>query len=207
MQVILLERIRKLGQMGETVTVKDGYARNFLLPKGKALRATKANEAYFESQRAQLEARNLEQQSEAQSIADKLDGQSYVLVRQAGENGQLYGSVASRDIVDAVSDGGVTIGRQQVNLDKPIKEIGLHDIEIHLYADVDAKITINVARSEEEAERQARGENVLTAGDDEDEAAEALESAEALFEEGADAELSTDDDSGETQEEETAETE
>jgi len=160
MEVILLERVAKLGQMGETVRVKDGFARNFLLPRGKALRATEANKKRFESQRAQLEARNLELKSEAQKIQTELDGKTFVIIRQAGETGQLYGSVATRDIAEAVSAGGVTIARNQVVLTTPIKSIGLHQVPLHLHPEVDASISLNVARSPEEAERQLRGEEI-----------------------------------------------
>jgi large subunit ribosomal protein L9 len=160
MQVILLERVAKLGQMGETVRVKDGYARNFLLPRGKALRATEANKKKFEGQRAQLEARNLELKSEAQGVADKLNGQSFVIIRQAGETGQLYGSVSTRDIAEAATAGGYSVGRNQVVLTSPIKAIGLHEVPVHLHAEVEAKVIVNVARSAEEAERQAKGEEI-----------------------------------------------
>jgi large subunit ribosomal protein L9 len=162
MEVILLQRVPKLGQMGEVVRVKDGYARNFLLPMGKALRANAANKKHFEAQRAQLEARNLEQKNEAAKVAEKLDGKTFVMVRQAGETGQLYGSVSTRDIAEAITAGGFNISRDQVALFTPIKTLGLHQIPIHLHPEVDAKITINVARSPEEAERQARGEELST---------------------------------------------
>jgi large subunit ribosomal protein L9 len=187
MQVILLERIGRLGQMGDVVTVKDGYARNFLLPQGKALRATKANQERFESQRAQLEAHNLERKSEAEAVATKLDGQSFIIIRQAGESGQLYGSVSTRDIASAVSEGGFTIERRQVMLDRPIKSLGLHDIRIALHAEVTPHVAINVARSEEEAARQARGEEVTGKAMEEAEvdAEAARRAAEELFEEGA----------------------
>lgn len=161
MEVILLQRIAKLGQMGDQVRVKDGYARNFLLPTGKALRATEANKKRFESQRKELEARNLEQKSEAQAVAEKLTGKSFVLIRQAGETGQLYGSVSSRDIADAVTAGGFNTNRNQIVLKTPIKTIGLHEVPVHLHAEVEAPITINVARSPEEAERQAKGETIV----------------------------------------------
>jgi len=160
MHVILLERVAKLGQMGETVRVKDGYARNFLLPRGKALRATEANKKKFEGQRAQLEARNLELKSEAQAVADKLNGQSFVLIRQAGETGQLYGSVSTRDIAEAATAGGYSVGRNQVVLTSPIKTIGLHEVPVHLHAEVEARVIVNIARSAEEAERQAKGEEI-----------------------------------------------
>ncbi len=190
MQVILLERIGRLGQMGDVVTVKDGYARNFLLPQGKALRATKANRERFESQRAQLEAHNLERKSEAEAVAMKLDGQSFIIIRQAGECGQLYGSVSTRDIAGAVSEGGFTIERRQVMLDRPIKSIGLHDIRIALHAEVTPHVAINVARSEDEAARQARGEQVTGKAMEaaEEDAEAARRAAEELFEEGAKAE-------------------
>jgi large subunit ribosomal protein L9 len=165
MEVILLERIAKLGQMGDTVRVKDGYARNFLLPAGKALRATEANKARFENQRAQLEARNLETRNEAAAIVEKLNGQSFVIVRQAGETGVLYGSVSPRDIADAVTAGGFSINRNQIALKAPIKSLGLHDVPVHLHPEIEAKITINVARSAEEAERQAKGEAVTAAAE------------------------------------------
>jgi large subunit ribosomal protein L9 len=186
MQVILLERVEKLGQMGEVVKVKDGFARNFLLPKKKALRATKANRDYFETQKAQLEARNLERKSEARKIADKLEGQSFTLIRQAGDRGQLYGSVSPRDIADAISAGGFSIERTQVPLDRAIKEIGLASVAVVLHPEVRVHVTVNVARTEEEAERQARGEDVLSDRTAEEEAAaEAKLAAEELFEEGA----------------------
>lgn len=186
MEVILLQRVGKLGQMGETVRVKDGFARNFLLPKKKALRATKANRDYFQTQKAQLEARNLERRSEAQKVAEKLEGKTFMLLRQAGDRGQLYGSVSPRDISDAISTGGFSISRTQVPLDHAIKSIGLHPIGVVLHPEVRVKVTINVARTEDEAERQARGEDVLAERTAEEEAAaEAVVNAEALFEEGA----------------------
>jgi large subunit ribosomal protein L9 len=162
MEVILLERVPKLGQMGETVKVRDGFARNFLLPRGKALRATTANKKRFEDQRSQLEARNLQLKSEAEKVHGTLDGQSYVIIRQAGETGQLYGSVSTRDIADAVSAGGVTVTRNQIILSTPIKGIGLHSVPVLLHPEVEAKVTINVARSPEEADRQSRGEELVT---------------------------------------------
>jgi large subunit ribosomal protein L9 len=191
MQVILLERIGRLGQMGDVVTVKDGFARNFLLPQGKALRATKANRERFEKERAQLEARNLELKSEAGAVADKLQGQSFIIIRQAGDSGQLYGSVTTRDISTVVTEGGFSIERRQVMLDRPIKTLGLHDVRIGLHAEVEPHVTINVARSPEEAARQARGEQVTGKAMDEaeEEAIRARAAAEKLFEEGAGAEL------------------
>ena len=186
MQVILLERVEKLGQMGDEVRVKDGFARNFLLPKKKALRATKANREYFQSQKTQLEARNLERKSEAQKVADKLEGKTFVLLRQAGDRGQLYGSVSPRDIADAISAGGFSVSRTQVPLDHAIKSIGLHPISVVLHPEVRVKVTMNIARTEDEAERQARGEDVLADRTAQEEAAaEAAANAAALFEDGA----------------------
>ncbi|RDJ13654.1 50S ribosomal protein L9 [Rhizobium grahamii] len=160
MDVILLERISKLGQMGETVKVRDGFARNYLLPLGKALRANEANKKRFESERATLEARNLERKSEAQKVADVLDGKSFIVVRSAGETGQLYGSVAARDVVEILAAGGFNIGRNQVHLNTPIKSIGLHKVELQLHAEVEIHVELNVARSADEAERQAKGETL-----------------------------------------------
>ena len=187
MQVILLERIGRLGQMGDVVNVKDGFARNFLLPQGKALRATKANRERFEKERAQLEARNLELKSEAETVAAKLKGQSFIVLRQAGDSGQLYGSVATRDIAAVVTEGGFSIERRQVMLDRPIKTLGLHDVRIGLHAEVEPHVTINVARSSDEAARQARGEQVTGKAMDEaeEEAIAARRAAEQLFDEGA----------------------
>ena len=170
MEVILLERISRLGQMGDTVKVKDGYARNFLLPKGKALRANEANRKKFEGQRVQLEARNLERKSEASKIAETLDGKSFIVVRSAGETGQLYGSVSTRDVSDLLTAGGFSVSRNQVELNQPIKAIGLTNVAIALHPEVEVTITLNIARSADEAERQARGETLTTAeaiyGDD-----------------------------------------
>jgi len=182
MQVVLLERVEKLGQIGDVVKVKDGFARNYLLPKRKALRATKANLAFFETQRVQLEARNLELRKEAEQVGGKLKGKTFVLLRQAGDRGQLYGSVSPRDIADVVSAGGFTITRTQVPIDKAIKNIGMHEVSVVLHPEVRVPVTINVARTEDEAERQARGEDVLA---EQTEQEEALANAEALFEEGA----------------------
>jgi large subunit ribosomal protein L9 len=184
MQVILLERVEKLGQMGDEVKVKDGFARNYLLPKKKALRATEANREYFKTQKSQLEARNLERKKEAEQVSGKLSGKTFMMLRQAGDRGQLYGSVSPRDIADVVTAGGFSISRGQVPLDKAIKAIGLHEINVVLHPEVRVKVTINVARTEDEAERQARGEDVL-AEIAEEEAAEAAPAAEAMFEEGA----------------------
>jgi len=186
MQVILLERIGRLGQMGDVVTVKDGYARNFLLPQGKALRATEANRKQFESQRSQLEARDLERKSEAEGVSGKLNGKSFIVIRQAGDNGQLYGSVSTRDIAEAVTEGGFSIERQQVQLDRPIKALGLHEVRISLHGDVVPHILVNVVRSADEAARQARGEDVTRTLTEEEEDAEAARiAAQGLFEEGA----------------------
>ena len=162
MEVILLERVAKLGQMGETVRVKDGFARNFLLPRGKALRATKENKERFETQRAQLEARNLELRKEAEAVGAKLDGQSFTVIRQAGETGVLYGSVSTRDLAELVTKGGFSVTREQIALNSPIKTLGLHTVPVSLHPEVEVRVTINVARSPEEAERQARGEAVTT---------------------------------------------
>ena len=166
MEVILLERVGRLGQMGDVVKVRDGYARNFLLPQGKALRATEANRKTFEGQRVQLEARNLELKTEAQAVAGRLDGQTFVSIRQAGDTGQLYGSVSTRDIAEAVTAGGFDIERRQVLLDKPIKALGLHEVRVVLHPEVTVKVAINVARSADEAERQARGEDVTVVRDE-----------------------------------------
>ncbi|WP_439575358.1 50S ribosomal protein L9 [Phreatobacter sp.] len=160
MDVILLERIAKLGQMGEVVAVRPGYARNFLLPGGKALRATEANRKKFDSMKAQLEARNLELKNEAQTVAERLDGTSYSVIRQAGETGQLYGSVSPRDITDLVTAAGITISRSMVEMNTPIKTIGLHRVVVSLHPEVTATITVNVARSNAEAERQIMGEDL-----------------------------------------------
>jgi large subunit ribosomal protein L9 len=162
MEVILLERVAKLGQIGDVVRVKDGFARNFLLPRRKALRATQANRARFETQRADIEARNLELKHEAKAVAEKLDGHSVLLIRQAGESGQLYGSVSPRDIAEALTQSRFSVSRNQVVLNSPIKALGLHTVPVHLHPEVDVKITVNVARSPEEAERQARGEVIAT---------------------------------------------
>ena len=185
MQVVLLERVEKLGQMGDVVKVRNGFARNYLLPKKKALRATKANLAYFETQRTHLEGRNLERKNEAEQVSAKLGDQVFVLLRQAGDRGQLYGSVSPRDIADAITAGGFSILRTQVPLDKPIKEIGLHPVDVVLHPEVRVSVTINVARTEDEAERQGRGEDVLAEKTDEDEAVEEAQTgAETTSEEG-----------------------
>jgi large subunit ribosomal protein L9 len=183
MEVILLQRIGRLGQMGDIVNVKDGYARNYLLPQKKALRATEANRAHFETQRAQLEANNLELKKEAESVAEKLDGQIFVTIRSAGDTGQLYGSVSTRDIAEVVTGGGYTIDRRQVILERPIKTLGLHETSVALHPEVTVKVVLNVARSEDEAERQSRGEDVTMVKEEKLE----LETfnPEEVFEEGA----------------------
>lgn len=160
MDVILLERVAKLGQMGDVVSVKQGYARNFLLPQRKALRATDANVKHFETQKTQLEAQNLEAKGEAEAVAVKLDGQQFVVIRSASDSGSLYGSVSNRDAADAATDGGFTVDKKQIVLDRPIKELGVHDVTVNLHPEVDCKISINVARSTEEAELQASGKSI-----------------------------------------------
>ncbi len=182
MQVILLERVEKLGQMGDEVRVKDGFARNFLLPKKKALRATKANREFFQARKAELEAQNTERKKGADAIASKLNGKSFVLIRQAGDRGQLYGSVSPRDVAEAAEKAGFKIDRQQVSISVAIKTIGLFTIPVILHPEVKVNITINVARSEDEAAALARGENVLAGRTEQEEAKLA---AEELFEEGA----------------------
>lgn len=173
MEVILLERVANLGQMGDVVKVRDGYGRNFLLPQKKALRATKANKERFEKERTVLEARNLDKRKEAEAVGAKLNGQSVVVIRQSGDTGQLYGSVSARDVADALASAGFVLARHQVNLVKPIKTIGIHPVLIVLHPEVDVSITVNVARSADEAARQAKGEDVLKQVDDEAEEAEA----------------------------------
>jgi len=182
MQVILLERVEKLGQIGDEVKVKDGFARNFLLPKKKALRATKANRDYFQTQKAQIEANNLKLKGEAEKIGSKLDGQKFTLIRQAGDRGQLYGSVSPRDVSDAMEKAGFKVDRHQVSISQAIKSIGLFTLPVVLHPEVKVNVTVNVARSEDEAERQARGEDVLA---EKTEAEEAKIAAEEIFESGA----------------------
>jgi len=167
-ELILLERVEKLGQMGQLVKVRPGFARNYLLPQKKALRATKENLNYFENQRAQLEATNLQRKSEAAEVGAKLEGLTVVLVRQAGENGQLYGSVSARDIAEAVTHAGFTIGKQQVVLERPIKNLGLHPVRVVLHPEVSVMITANVAQSAEEAAMQARGIDPLRLADEDE---------------------------------------
>jgi large subunit ribosomal protein L9 len=181
MKVILLERVEGKGALGDVVTVKDGYARNFLLPRAKALRANNANLKVFEGQRAEIEARNAKAKDAAGQSGEKLDGTSYIMIRQAGESGQLYGSVAGRDVADAVNaEGGMKIDRSMVALDKPIKTLGLHEIKVRLHAEVIVTITLNIARSQDEAERQARGENIITSQFEEDRIADEEAQADLL---------------------------
>jgi large subunit ribosomal protein L9 len=187
MEVILLERIAKLGQMGEIVRVRDGYGRNFLLPQGKALRATDENRKRFESMKADLEARNLERRSEAEKVAEKLNGKSFTVLRQAAETGQLYGSVSSRDIAVLLSENGFKVERTQIMLNAPIKTIGVHPVPVALHPEVESGITITVARSADEAERLARGEDVLSRRDEVEEREAETLMAEEFFEPGAEA--------------------
>jgi large subunit ribosomal protein L9 len=184
MKVVLLERVERLGSLGDVVNVKDGFARNFLLPNSKALRATETNLKVFEGQRKEIEARNEKARDAAEKSGSKLDGKAYIIIRQAGESGQLYGSVSGRDVSDAmVADGG-QVERSAVILDKPIKTLGLHPVKLRLHPEVTITVTVNVARSNDEAERQARGENVITSQFEEDRQI-AVEQAEELFEGGA----------------------
>ena len=218
MQVILLERVDKLGQMGDVVNVKPGFARNFLLPKGKALRATEENINHFDTQKAQMEAQNLERKSEAFAVSTKMDGATVILVRQAGEAGQLYGSVNARDIAQALRDHGFNISRNQVRLDQPIKSLGLHNVSVTLHPEVSITVTANVARSEDEAQTQAETGRALLSREEEetltearttetaevDETAEAAadeavaEQAETMFEDGAAPEAINDESADET---------
>lgn len=172
MEIILLERVAKLGQMGEIVSVKEGYARNFLLPQGKALRVNQANMARFEAEKAQLEARNLETKKEAQALADKLDGQQFIVIRSASDSGSLYGSVTPRDAAESATEEGYSVDKKQIVLTGPIKELGLHDLMVNLHPEVAAKITLNVARSREEAELQAAGKSIQELAAEEEAAAE-----------------------------------
>jgi large subunit ribosomal protein L9 len=181
MEVILLERVAKLGQMGDVVRVKDGFARNYLLRKGKALRATKENRSRFEHMKVELEARNLEQKTEAEKVAHKLDGKSFTVLRQAAEGGQLYGSVSPRDLAALVTEAGVALSRAQVALNAPIKTIGLHRVPISLHPEVEVMINVTVARNADEAQRLARGEDIAVVREEGEEAA-AAEAAEAFFE-------------------------
>lgn len=193
MDVILLERVAKLGQMGEVVKVKDGFGRNYLLPNGKALRATKANKERFETMKIELEARNLERRKDAEAVAEKLAGQAVIMIRQAGESGQLYGSVSTRDIAEGFTANGFHLDRGQIVMNHPIKTLGLHVVPVSLHPEVEVTVQVNVARNAEEAERQARGEDVRTARDEdaEIEAELAIEraavAAEIAAEEGEEA--------------------
>lgn len=195
MEVILLERVAKLGQMGEVVRVKDGFARNYLLPKGKALRATKENRTRFETMKVELEARNLEQRGEAEKVGQRLDGQTFTVLRQAAEGGQLYGSVSPRDIAALVSEKGFAVERSQIALHTPIKMIGMHKVPVVLHPEVEVSISVAVARNADEAERLVRGEDITVARTEEQEAAaEALATAEAFFDpDAADARRPTTD--------------
>lgn len=184
MKVILLERVEGRGALGDVVVVKDGYARNFLLPRAKALRANAANLKSFEAQRAEIVARNDKAREAAGAAGATLDGTSYILIRQAGESGQLYGSVSGRDVADIVNAEGGKIDRSMVVLDKPIKTLGVHAVTVKLHAEVAVSVNINIARSQDEAERQARGENVITSQFEED-AAQAAEAQADLLEGGA----------------------
>ncbi len=184
MKVILLERVEKLGVIGDVVSVKDGFARNFLLPRSKALRANAMNLKVFEGQRAHIEARNAEARAQAEKAGEKLDNTSYVLIRQAGDSGQLYGSVSGRDVSEAVEADGGKIDRAQVVLDRPIKTLGVHEVKVRLHPEVTITVKINIARSADEAERQAKGENVITSQFDEERQA-ALDQAQDMLEGGA----------------------
>jgi large subunit ribosomal protein L9 len=183
MEVILLERITKLGQMGDVVRVKDGFARNYLLPKGKALRASEANRARFETMKIDLEARNLQQRGEAEKVAERLNGQSFTVLRQAAEGGQLYGSVTPRDLVGLIIDKGFTVERSQIVLNMPIKMIGIYKVPVSLHPEVEVSVSLTVARSADEAERLKRGEDITLSRDEAAEAAaEAAATADAFFE-------------------------
>ena len=185
-ELILLQRIDKLGQMGDVVKVKPGYARNFLLPQKKALRASKANRAQFEEQRAQLEATNLKRREEAERLSERMAGLSVIVIRQAGESGSLYGSVSARDIAEGVTASGLTVNRSQIVLGEPIKALGLSTVRLVLHPEVSLPITVNVARSQEEAEKQARGEQVGQAAEEEVTQEDDLELGAALAEAGGD---------------------
>lgn len=192
MDVILLERVAKLGQMGEVVSVKEGYARNYLLPQGKARRASEANLKMFEDQKAQLEARNLETKKEAESLAAKLDGQQYVVIRSASDAGALYGSVTTRDAADSINEDGVSIDRKQIVLSEPIKYLGLHTVTVVLHPEVTAAVKLNVARSPEEAELQASGKSIQELAAEEE--AEAEFEISELFDDIGAAGMDDDDD-------------
>ncbi|QPF87677.1 50S ribosomal protein L9 [Bradyrhizobium genosp. L] len=181
MEVILLERVAKLGQMGEVVRVRDGFARNFLLKRGKALRATEANRTKYDGMKAELEANNIKAKGEAAKVAEKIDGRDIIIIRQASESGQLFGSVSVRDIVDALAADGIIVSRPQVWLDSPIKTIGQQKVTIAVHPEVETSVTVTVARSAEEAERIKRGEDISTRQEDQDAAAEALAAAGEFF--------------------------
>lgn len=180
MKVVLLERVENLGTIGDVVAVKDGFARNFLLPRHKALRATTENLRVFEAQKEQIVARNAAARSSAEKQASELDGSQYIVIRQAGETGQLYGSVTGRDVAEAITAAGGKVERNQIVLDTPIKTLGLHPLKVRLHAEVSLTITVNVARSEDEAERQAAGENVIAAQFEEERLAEEAAAADLL---------------------------
>src|SRR5579875_2245242 len=184
MKVVLLERVERLGAIGDVVTVKDGFARNFLLPRQKALRASTSNLKVFEAERAQIEHRNAEARAAAERVGARLEGEAYILIRQAGESGQLYGSVSGRDVADAINETGARVERSQVVLDRPIKSVGVHEVKLRLHPEVTITVKVNVARSTDEAERQSRGENVIASQFDEERAA-AQQQAQDLFEGGA----------------------
>jgi large subunit ribosomal protein L9 len=184
MKVVLLERVERLGAIGDVVTVKDGFARNFLLPRQKALRASASNLKVFEAERHQIEARNADARAAAERVGARLEGEAYILIRQAGESGQLYGSVSGRDVADAINEAGNRVERSQVVLDRPIKSVGVHDVKLRLHPEVTVTVQVNVARSVDEAERQSRGENVIASQFDEERAA-AQQQAQDLFEGGA----------------------
>ena len=196
MQIVLLERIAKLGQMGDVVNVKDGYARNYLLPQGKALRANKANLERFEQDRAQLEARNLERKKDAKAVDGKLNGESFIVIRQSGDTGQLYGSVTTRDIAELLSENGFDTARNQIVLAEPIKILGLHEVSVILHPEVTSTIIVNVARTQDEAERQAAGEDVTAEQAEEEDTI----SVEEVFDEGV--EVNLDEDTAEAEAEE-----
>ena len=184
MKVVLLERVERLGGIGDVVTVKDGFARNFLLPRQKALRASTTNLKVFEAERAQIEARNADARGAAERVGARLGGEAYMLIRQAGESGQLYGSVSARDVADVINEADNRVERSQIVLDRPIKSVGVHEVKVRLHPEVVISVQVNVARSADEAERQARGENVIASQFDEERAA-ATAQAQDLFEGGA----------------------
>jgi len=198
MEVVLLERIEKLGQMGDVVSVKPGYARNFLLPQKKALRATKVNMARFETERAQLEARSLEARAEAEKVAEKLDRQRYIIIRQASDAGALYGSVTTRDVAEAATDAGFTIEKRQVILDRPVKELGIYEMRVSLHPEVSVTVEVNVARSQEEAELQAQGKTIQDLRSEEEAEAE-VDIAELFDDIGAAAEALDEDGEDQTE--------